>query len=76
MKTGYLHANGLLDSDAGRALGDYASTVDFDPARLEDVRSRLDRIFRLKRKYGPALEDVLQTAQRVRAELDADWLRA
>ena len=59
-----------LASDVGRALGDYASTVDFDPARLEDVRTRLDRIFRLKRKYGPALEDVLQTAQRVRAELD------
>ena len=58
-----------LASDAGRALGDYASAVDFDATRLEAVRSRLDAIFRLKRKYGPELADVLETAQRVRAEL-------
>lgn len=59
-----------LVSDAGRAMGDYASAVDHDPARLEQVRARLDRLFRLKRKYGPELADVLQTAQRVRAELE------
>ena len=58
-----------LASDAGRALCDYASTVDFDPARLEDVRTRLDKMFRLKRKYGPALDDVLETGRRIRAEL-------
>jgi DNA repair protein RecN (Recombination protein N) len=63
-------------SDAGRRIGDYAGTVDHDPERLEEVRVRLDRIFRLKRKYGPELADVLETAQRVRSELadhdDAD----
>jgi len=58
-----------LASDAGQALGDYASGVDFDPARLEEVRSRLDKLFRMKRKYGPELADVLETAQRVRGEL-------
>ena len=65
-----------LTSDTGRALGDYASAVDFDASRLDAVRTRLDTIFRLKRKYGPELADVLETAQRVRAELgdhdDAD----
>lgn len=62
--------------DVGRRMGEYATSVDHDPQRLEEVRSRLDRIFRLKRKYGPELADVLETAQRVRAELadhdDAD----
>lgn len=62
--------------ELGRTMGDYASAVDHDPARLEEVRERLDRIFRLKRKYGPELADVLATAQRVRTELaelaDAD----
>lgn len=58
-----------LIEDLGRRMGDYASAVDHDPERLEEVRSRLDRIFRLKRKYGPELADVLETAQRVRAEL-------
>jgi DNA repair protein RecN (Recombination protein N) len=56
-------------NDVGRRVGDYASKVDHDPARLEEVRARLDRVFRLKRKYGPELADVLATAQRVRSEL-------
>lgn len=60
-----------LVSDVARALGDYATAVEFDPGRLEEVRTRLDRIFRLKRKYGPELADVLETAQRVRTEIDA-----
>ncbi len=55
--------------DVGRRIGDYASAVDHDPARLEEVRGRLDKLFRLKRKYGPELADVLATAQRVRTEL-------
>ena len=63
-------------SEAGRRMGDYATSVDHDPRRLEQVRTRLDRIFRLKRKYGPELADVLATGARVRAELkgleDAD----
>ncbi len=62
--------------EVGRGMGDYAASVDHDPQRLDEVRARLDRIFRLKRKYGPELADVLETAQRVRAELadhdDAD----
>lgn len=56
-------------SDVGRRLGAYASDVDHDPDRLSEIRARLDRIFRLKRKYGPELADVLETAQRVRGEL-------
>jgi DNA repair protein RecN (Recombination protein N) len=59
----------LIVEDVGRRVGDYASRVEHDPARLDDVRVRLDRLFRLKRKYGPELADVLATAQRVRAEL-------
>ncbi|MBW2460148.1 MAG: DNA repair protein RecN [Deltaproteobacteria bacterium] len=68
-------ARHIID-DLGSRMGDYASAVDHDPERLEEVRVRLDRIFRLKRKYGPELADVLATAQRVRNELadldDAD----
>ena len=57
-------------SEAGRFLGDYASSLEHDPRRLEEVRARLDRIFRLKRKYGPALEDVLETGRRLAAQLE------
>jgi DNA repair protein RecN (Recombination protein N) len=58
-------------ADAGRRMGDYAASVEHDPGRLEEVRGRLDRIFRLKRKFGPGLADVLATAERVRGELRA-----
>ena len=65
-----------LVQDVGRRSGGYAASVDHDPERLEELRARLDRIARLKRKYGPELADVLETAQRVRTELadfdDAD----
>jgi len=57
-------------TEVGRRMGDYAGSVDHDPERLEEARQRLDRLFRLKRKYGPELADVLATAQRVRAELE------
>ena len=56
-------------SDVGRRVGDYATQVEHDPRRLEEVRRRLDVIFRLKRKYGPELADVLETGEKVRNEL-------
>lgn len=64
----------LLDAyhaveDVGRRLGGYAASVEYDPARLEQIRKRLDALFRLKRKYGPELADVMATGQRVRDEL-------
>lgn len=61
----------LAVEEVGRSAGDYASGVEHDPARLERVRERLDKLFRLKRKYGPELAEVLATAERVRRELAA-----
>jgi DNA repair protein RecN (Recombination protein N) len=52
--------------DIGRRMGDYAASSEQDPARLDEVRQRQDLIFRLKTKYGPKLEDVLETAARAR----------
>jgi DNA repair protein RecN (Recombination protein N) len=56
-------------SDVGQTLGDYAGSIDHDPERLEAVRVRLDSMYRLMRKYGPEVADVLEAAQRVRTEL-------
>jgi len=59
-----------LLAETGQRLGSYASGIEDDPARLEEIRRRQDLIFRLKRKYGPEFNDVLETGQRVKAELD------
>ena len=57
-------------AEVGRDLSDYVGGLRHDPGRLEEVRSRLDLIHSLKRKYGPTAEDVIATRDRVRTKLD------
>lgn len=60
--------------EAGREAGDYAAGVEHDPRELERVRARQHQLFKLKQKYGPALDDVVATGERLAtevAELDA-----
>lgn len=57
--------------ELGRRMGDYAAGIEHEPTRLEAVRRRQDLIFRLCSKYGPSLEDVIESGKRARAELDA-----
>ncbi len=57
-------------AEVGRDLSDYVGGLRHDPGRLEEVRSRLDLIHSLKRKYGPTAEDVIASRDRVRAKLD------
>lgn len=56
--------------EAGRAAGAHAAGVDVDPRRAEELRRRADLLFRLKRKYGPGLDDVLASGARLAGELD------
>ena len=53
-----------------RELEEYESMVELDPARLDDVRRRRDLIFRLTKKYGGSLADVIRAGEEARAELD------
>ena len=48
----------------------YADTVEHDPARLREVDTRRDLLFRLMKKYGGSLEAVIRTGKEARAELD------
>jgi len=51
--------------EAALALRDYSKKVEINPARLEDVENRLEEIDRLKKKYGPAAEDILLFKKRI-----------
>jgi DNA repair protein RecN (Recombination protein N) len=53
-----------------REISDYESTVELDPSRLEEVRRRRDLLFRLTKKYGATLAEVIDTGRTSRAELD------
>jgi DNA repair protein RecN (Recombination protein N) len=58
----------LLD-DAVLDVKRYASELEADPARLEDVADRIARLKDLKRKYGATLDEVLAYRESAAAEL-------
>lgn len=68
---GELYATALHAlEELGRRLGEYSRSVEHDPARLDRLRARLDELYRLKRKYGSAIEEILATGAAARAELE------
>jgi DNA repair protein RecN (Recombination protein N) len=60
---------GLQLEEAGHFLRDYASSVQADPRRLEEVHERLAFIATLKKKYGPSMEEVIRTLEETKQEL-------
>src|SRR5208282_4053903 len=55
--------------EAARTLGAYASRIEADPARLEEIDNRLQELTRLKRKYGGSIDSAIETLERSRAEI-------
>ena len=56
--------------ELARSVEDYAGSVELDPDRLEEVRTRRDKLFGLLKKYGPTLESVIEAGRSARSELD------
>jgi len=57
--------------DVAFSLGRYATGLEADPGRLEEVEARLDALRRLARKHGGTLEEALRRREEMRRELDA-----
>ncbi|MCS7025322.1 MAG: DNA repair protein RecN [Bryobacteraceae bacterium] len=57
--------------DVALGLRDYLARLESDPARLETVEARLAALDKLKRKYGPALEQVIAFSEATRRQLDS-----
>ncbi len=55
--------------DCAQSLEDAVQEVESDPERLEQIEERLDLIYRLSRKYGPTVSDMLKFLDKARAEL-------
>jgi DNA repair protein RecN (Recombination protein N) len=70
----YLEARDAIKpqlEDLAFFLRSYVDGIDASPERLQAVEDRLSALERLKRKHGPALDDVLAKAAALRAERDA-----
>ena len=55
--------------DVGASLRDYAGGIEASPEHLAEVEDRLAAMDRLKRKYGPTLEDVINHGAEVSRRL-------
>ncbi|MGM9578260.1 MAG: DNA repair protein RecN [Evtepia sp.] len=56
--------------DASERLRDLRDTFDFSPQELDEVESRLDLLYRLKKKYGSTVQEMLDYLDRSRQELE------
>ena len=57
--------------DLAEIIRDKRTEFDFSPAELDAVESRCDQLYRLKKKYGATVEDMLSYLDKCRVELDA-----
>jgi DNA repair protein RecN (Recombination protein N) len=57
--------------DLAYFLRSYSAGIDASPARLQEVEDRLAVLERLKKKHGPALQDVIDTEAALTRELQS-----
>ena len=56
--------------DAASEIAAYLDSALFDPARLQAVEERLSLLYKLKKKYGPSLDDVIAHGAAAERELE------
>ena len=56
--------------DLAETIRDKKDEFDFSPQELDAVESRCDQLYRLKKKYGSSVEEMLSYLERSREELD------
>ena len=57
--------------DIADTISSARDDFDFSPNELDEIESRLDQLYRLKKKYGATVADMLAYLDKCRQELDA-----
>ena len=64
------HTSAVLElEEVARGLVNYAEKLDLDPAQLAEMEERVNLIQKLKRKYGPTLEQVIASGEEAAVRL-------
>ena len=56
--------------DVSELVRDLRDGLDFEPGELDELESRLDVLYRLRKKYGATVEDMLDYLAKCRVELE------
>ena len=59
----------LALEEVSHSLGNYRDRLDVDPSKLDGILSRLDKLSRLKKKYGPTVAAMIGFREKTAAEL-------
>ena len=57
-------------ADVAELVRELKDSLDFEPDELDELESRLDLIYRLKKRYGSTVEDMLAYLEQCRSELE------
>ena len=68
--TARIEASRIEIEDISQALRDYLGSVEYSEEAINRMQDRLAVLQKLKRKYGPSLEEVLAFAQKAKDTLD------
>lgn len=55
--------------EASDEIRDYGEGLRFDPNALDVLQERMDKIYRLRKKYGATIEEILSYQQKIKQEL-------
>jgi len=56
--------------EVARFVNDYISKTEFDPDRLEQIRSRLNQISQIKKKYGLPIDKIIEKNEQNKTEIE------
>lgn len=59
----------ILVEEIGKSLQNYISSFEFNPDRLEGIRTRLGQLSGLKKKFRGTIEEVIRYRDQIQAEL-------
>lgn len=56
--------------DQAQLIRDFLENSDYNQGEIEEIEERLDQLYRLKRKYGSTVEEILSFREKAAIQLE------